>query len=43
MKRYLATGAAGFIVASVAQELLEAGFEIMGVHSLNDYYYVGLK
>ena len=34
---------AGFIGASVAQGLLEAGCEVLGVDSLNDYYDVGLK
>tara|TARA_X000001036_G_C19941235_1_gene505971 strand:+ start:140 stop:271 length:132 start_codon:yes stop_codon:yes gene_type:complete len=43
MNRYLVAGAAGFIGASVAQALLEAGCEVMGVDSLNNYYDVGLK
>ena len=43
MNRYLVTGAAGFIAASVAQALLEAGCEVVGVDSLNDYYDVSLK
>ena len=43
MNRYLVTGAAGFIGASVAQALLVAGCEVVGVDSLNDYYDVGLK
>ena len=43
MRRYLVTGAAGFIGAGVAQALLEAGCEVVGVDSLNDYYDVGLK
>ena len=34
---------AGFIGASVAQGLLEAGREVLGVDSLNDYHDVGLK
>ncbi len=34
---------AEFIGASVAQGLLEAGYEVVGVDSLNDYYDVGLK
>ena len=43
MNRYLITGAAGFIGASVAQALLEAGCEVVGVDSLNDHYDVGLE
>ena len=43
MNRYLVTGAAGFIGANVAQALLEAGCEVVGVDSLNDYYDVDLK
>ena len=43
MNRYLVTGAAGFIGANVAGALLEAGCEVVGVDSLNDYYDVDLK
>ena len=43
MNRYLVTGAAGFIGANVAQGLLDAGCEVVGVDSVNDYYDVGLK
>ena len=43
MNRYLVTGAAGFIGANVAQALLDAGCEVVGVDSVNDYYDVGLK
>ena len=39
----LVTGAAGFIGANVAQALLDAGCEVVGVDSVNDYYDVGLK
>jgi len=41
--RYLVTGAARFIGANIAQALLEAGCEVVGVDNLNDYYDVGLK
>ena len=43
MSRYLVTGAAGFIGANVAQALLDAGHEVVGIDSLNDYYDVDLK
>ena len=43
MNRYLVTGAAGFIGANVAQALLDAGSEVVGVDSLNHYYDVDLK
>ena len=43
MNRYLVTGAAGFIGANVARVLLDAGCEVVGVDSLNDYYDVDLK
>ena len=43
MNRYLVTGAAGFIGANVAQALLDAGHEVVGIDSLNDYYDIDLK
>lgn len=42
-KRYLLTGCAGFIAARVAELLLEAGHEVVGVDELNDAYDVRLK
>ena len=43
MSLYLVTGAAGFIGANVAQALLDAGHEVVGIDSLNEYYDVDLK
>ena len=43
MNRYLVTGAAGFIGANVAQALIDAGHEVVGIDSLNDYYDANLK
>ncbi|MDH2292314.1 NAD-dependent epimerase [Cobetia sp. 10Alg 146] len=39
----LVTGAAGFIGAEVSKRLLEAGQNVIGIDSLNDYYDVSLK
>lgn len=39
----LVTGAAGFIGYSLSLRLLEAGEQVYGIDSLNDYYDVGLK
>ncbi|MEL4423962.1 NAD-dependent epimerase [Shewanella algae] len=41
--KYLVTGAAGFIGARVCERLCEAGFAVVGIDNLNDYYDVGLK
>ncbi|WP_345888064.1 NAD-dependent epimerase [Shewanella algae] len=41
--KYLVTGAAGFIGARVCERLCEAGFEVVGIDNLNDYYDVILK
>jgi len=38
MKRYLVTGAAGFIASVVAEKLLESGAEVVGVDNLNEAY-----
>ena len=40
---YLVTGTAGFIGCEVALKLLEQGFEVVGVDSVNDYYDQDLK
>ena len=40
---YLVTGAAGFIGFTVCRRLLEAGFSVVGIDNLNDYYDVRLK
>lgn len=39
----LVTGAAGFIGAHVSKRLCDAGEDVIGVDSLNDYYDVNLK
>jgi UDP-glucuronate 4-epimerase len=41
--RYLVTGAAGFIGSMVAQQLLDAGHDVVGVDNLNDAYDIRLK
>ena len=41
--KILVTGAAGFIGAAVAQQLLDRGDDVVGLDNLNDYYDVGLK
>lgn len=38
MSHYLVTGAAGFIGARTAEMLLDAGYHVTGLDSLNDYY-----
>lgn len=43
MARYLLTGAAGFIAAQVAEQLLAAGHTVVGLDNLNDAYDVRLK
>ena len=43
MPRYLLTGAAGFIGSRVAELLLSAGHEVVGVDDLNDAYDPRLK
>ena len=43
MKKYLVTGAAGFIASQVCKQLLDADNEVLGVDNLNDYYDIRLK
>lgn len=43
MKKILVTGAAGFIGFHYAKKLCEAGYEVLGLDNLNDYYDVSLK
>jgi nucleoside-diphosphate-sugar epimerase len=43
MARYFLTGVAGFIAARVAELLLDAGHEVVGVDNLNDAYDVRMK
>jgi UDP-glucuronate 4-epimerase len=38
MKRYLITGAAGFIGSVVAKKLLASGAEVVGLDNLNNAY-----
>jgi nucleoside-diphosphate-sugar epimerase len=41
--RYVVTGAAGFIGSHLAEALVSAGHEVVGVDSFNDYYDPALK
>lgn len=41
--KVLVTGAAGFIGFHVSKQLLEEGFDVVGVDNINDYYDVNLK
>ena len=43
MATYFVTGAAGFIGAQVATQLLKEGNKVVGVDNMNDYYDVRLK
>ena len=42
-KKYLVTGAAGFIASQVSKQLLDQGDYVVGVDNLNDYYDIRLK
>ncbi|APG18786.1 protein CapI [Kosakonia radicincitans] len=41
--KFLVTGAAGFIGFHVSERLLQAGYQVVGIDNLNDYYDVSLK
>ena len=41
--RFLVTGAAGFIGFHVCKKLCQAGFEVIGLDNLNNYYDILLK
>lgn len=41
--KILITGAAGFIGFNLSRKLIELGFEVVGLDSINDYYDVNLK
>ena len=43
MKKILVTGAAGFIGFHLSRRFLMAGYSVIGVDNLNDYYDVNLK
>jgi len=43
MEKYLVTGVAGFIASVVAEKLLEAGAEVVGIDNLNHAYDVRMK
>ncbi|PKN13070.1 MAG: capsular biosynthesis protein CpsI [Deltaproteobacteria bacterium HGW-Deltaproteobacteria-4] len=43
MNKILVTGAAGFIGYHTCRQLLESGYEVVGIDNLNDYYDVSLK
>ncbi len=43
MKKVLVTGAAGFIGFHTSKQLLQQGYEVVGVDNLNPYYDVSLK
>ena len=42
-KKYLVTGTAGFIASQVSKQLLDLGYNVVGVDNLNNYYDVRLK
>ncbi|SDJ18656.1 SDR family NAD(P)-dependent oxidoreductase [Paenibacillus typhae] len=42
-KKYLITGAAGFIGSNLAKKLLDMGCTVIGIDNINDYYDTNLK
>ena len=42
-KKYLVTGAAGFIASQVCSQLLDQGDQVVGMDNLNNYYDIRLK
>ena len=42
-EKILVTGAAGFIGFHLSGRLCQAGYEVVGIDNLNDYYAVSLK
>ena len=43
METVLLTGSAGFIGMHVALKLIKAGYRVISIDNINDYYNVGLK
>lgn len=43
MTHILLTGAAGFIGARTAENLLDKGYKVLGIDNINDYYDIRLK
>ena len=43
IKKYLVTGAAGFIASQVSKQILDQGDQVVGLDNLNDYYDLRLK
>lgn len=43
MKKYLVTGASGFIGSQVCHKFLDQGHQVVGIDNMNDYYDVRLK
>lgn len=43
IKKYLITGATGFIGFYLSRKLLEQNYQVIGIDNLNDYYDVNLK
>ena len=43
MKKFLITGAAGFIGAKIVEELISKNNFVIGIDNLNNYYNVKLK